>query len=403
MPSRKGLAGLVLINGIWHIDKLIAGYGRLCESTKARSRKEAETRLIARLADIETEKKRLEANGGVPRRGFEEAALRYVEDNKHLASIDDVILHLTLTADFVNHLPLDQVHDGTLKPFIDKRRADGVKASTINHSLEVVRRVLNAAARRYRHNLADGSSRTWLATPPLITMLPEEDSRNPYPLSWEEQDYLLRELPAHLQRMVLFKVNTGTREQEVCALRWNWEVKVPELGASVFVVPKEFVKNREDRLIVLNKVAASVIEQCRGHHPEFVFVYRKNVDRHNFQGMHRRDYTSAAPAPVDRINNTSWQGARTRAANKLAKDRGEPVNEAFASVRVHDLKHTFGRRLRAAGVPEETRKVLLGHTNGDITTHYSAPEITELIQAANLVCSAGRQAPTLTVLRARTS
>ena len=55
-------------------------------------------------------------------------------------------------------------------------------------------------------------------------------------------------------------------------------------------------------------------------------------------------------------------------------------------VRVHDLKHTFGRRLRAAGVPLETRKVLLGHDNGDITTHYSAPEIKELIDTANRIC-----------------
>ena len=39
-----------------------------------------------------------------------------------------------------------------------------------------------------------------------------------------------------------------------------------------------------------------------------------------------------------------------------------------------------------AGVPFETRKVLLGHKNGDITTHYSAPELQELIEAAERVC-----------------
>jgi integrase len=401
MPSHKAVTGLVRINGIWHIDKLVRGYGRLCESTKTGSRKAAENYLIARLAEIETEKQKIQASGGVPRRRFEEAALRYVEENAHIASLDDVILHLSLAADFVNHLPLDQVHDATLKALVDKRRADGVKARTINHTLEVVRRVLNAAARRYRDNVADGSSRTWLSAPPIITMLPEPDTRAPYPLSWDEQDCLLRELPAHLQRMVLFKVNTGTREQEVCGLRWRWEVTVPELSTSVFVVPKEFVKNREDRLIVLNKVAAAVIEQCRGHHPEFVFVYRKNVDRHGFKGTHRAVAPPTVPHPIERINNSCWQNARLRAAKNLAEARGEPVNEAFASLRVHDLKHTFGRRLRAAGVPEETRKVLLGHSNGDITTHYSAPEVAELIAAANLVCNAGRQSPTLTLLRTR--
>ncbi len=71
-------------------------------------------------------------------------------------------------------------------------------------------------------------------------------------------------------------------------------------------------------------------------------------------------------------------------------------------IRVHDLKHAFGRRLRAAGVPLETRKILLGHRNGDITTHYSAPELEELIEAANRVCSGkSGKTPALVVLRHR--
>ena len=70
---------------------------------------------------------------------------------------------------------------------------------------------------------------------------------------------------------------------------------------------------------------------------------------------------------------------------------GEPFDQfraqqaGLAQVRVHDLKHTFGWRLQAAGVALETRKVLLGHKSGDITTHYSAPEIAELLEAANRV------------------
>ena len=54
--------------------------------------------------------------------------------------------------------------------------------------------------------------------------------------------------------------------------------------------------------------------------------------------------------------------------------------------RVHDLKHTFGRRLRSATVSLETRKALMGHKDSDITTHYSAAEIGELIEAAERVC-----------------
>ena len=63
---------------------------------------------------------------------------------------------------------------------------------------------------------------------------------------------LFSELQRHLKTMTLFKVNTGLREQEVVNLRWSWEVKVPELAVSVFVIPRAYVKNTFDRYVVLN-------------------------------------------------------------------------------------------------------------------------------------------------------
>jgi site-specific recombinase XerD len=71
-------------------------------------------------------------------------------------------------------------------------------------------------------------------------------------------------------------------------------------------------------------------------------------------------------------------------------------------VRVHDLKHTFGRRLRAAGVSLEDRQDLLGHKSGRITTHYSQPELENLIAAANKVCSQpGHKMATMVILKKR--
>ena len=194
-------------------------------------------------------------------------------------------------------------------------------------------------------------------------MLPVTDARKPYPLSWEEQTRLFKELPVHLAQMALFKVNTGTREKEVCYLRWEWEVPVAELGTSVFIIPEDHVKNGEERLLVLNRVARSVIDEVRGVHPEYVFTYRGH--------------------PITAMNNTGWQNARKRVG--------------LSQVRVHDLKHTFGRRLRAAGVSYEDRQDLLGHKSGRITTHYSAAELENLIEASNLVCGeSSRKSPALT-------
>ncbi len=161
--------------------------------------------------------------------------------------------------------------------------------------------------------------------------------------------------------MALFAVNTGCRDQEICNLRWEWEIKISE--GSVFIIPAWRVKNRKNRLVVLNKEAHCVIDEVRGMHPEFVFT---------FQGR-----------PVTRILNSAWIKARKRAG--------------LAHVRVHDLKHTFGRRLRAAEVSFEDRQDLLGHKSSRMTTHYSQVELGNLIRAANKICGEGK--PQLTVLR----
>ena len=54
--------------------------------------------------------------------------------------------------------------------------------------------------------------------------------------------------------------------------------------------------------------------------------------------------------------------------------------------------------VRSAGGSLETRKLLLGHKNGDITTHYSAAQTGELIAATNRICSA-KGTPRITLLR----
>jgi integrase len=89
-------------------------------------------------------------------------------------------------------------------------------------------------------------------------------------------------------------------------------------------------------LVVLNKIALSVVEEVRGQHSELVFTYNGR--------------------PLTRMLNSAWKRARKRVG---------------LAVRVHDLKHTFGGRLRAAGVSFEDRQDLLGHKSGRITTHYS--------------------------------
>ncbi|HYQ71730.1 MAG TPA: tyrosine-type recombinase/integrase [Gammaproteobacteria bacterium] len=372
--GRKRTPGLVKQNGIWHIDKQIRG-SRLCESTGSRNFGEAEAYLARRIEQL----RQARVYGVRPERTFRQAATKYLEDAMdagELRSLERNAQALRLVDPYIGPLPLTQVHMGTLEPYIRDRRKQGIRSGTTRRDLAAVRRVLNLAARLWR----DEHGLTWLETPPLIQLPKNLDARKPYPLSWEEQRVLFPLLPAHLQRMALFKVNTGCREQEVCGLRWDWEVSVPELKTSVFIIPDAQVKNGSERLVVLNTVATSVIEEQRGSNSEFVFPYRGGR--------------------ITRMHNTAWKRSRQRAAEQYPKVFGRDSPEGFRAFRVHDLKHTFGRRLRATGVSFEDRQDLLGHKSGRITTHYSAAELQNLIEAANRVCEQkSRKSPVMVVLR----
>ena len=99
-------------------------------------------------------------------------------------------------------------------------------------------------------------------------------------------------------------------------------------------------------------------------------------------GVFVRVRKKGAPQPVTKMYNTAWKSARERAAAKWKERHGEAAPDGFRKVRVHDLKHTYGRRLRAAGVSFEDRQYLLGHKSGRITTHYSQAELANLIAAS---------------------
>ena len=200
--GRKKTPGLIRRGEIWHIDKQIKGYGRLCESTGARKLAEAEVILAHRIESI----RQAVVFGIRPTRTFREAATRYLNEYVHKRSIGRDALDLETVDPFIGDIALNRVHDGTLQKFIRHRlQHDRVAVGTVNRTLSVVRRVLSLSARKWR----DEQGLTWLETMPLIELLPDHGRRRPYPLSWEEQRLLFSELSSHLARMALVQGEYG--------------------------------------------------------------------------------------------------------------------------------------------------------------------------------------------------
>ena len=348
---------------IWHIDKRVKRYGRLCESTGTPDREEAERYLIHRLREL----REIRIYGERPQRTFRDAIRKYLAEHSAKKSIDRDAAILKDLDSFIGDLPLDRINNDS---FARYRKARGhLSVRTRNHKIALARRLLRLAATVWCFL---GTNLTWLKRTPEILLEIGHRGRQPYPLDDKEQQLLFSELAPHAAEMAAFVVNTGVRDRELCQLRWSWERRIstpdaPRGCRSVFALPPEVVKNGESRVIVLNDAAQAILERVRGRHRRFVFVSPR-----------RR-------TPLGHLRSAGWHRARIRAAELYQEWFGMDAPAGFRSVRVHDLRHTFGRRLRAAGASLEDRRDLLGHKGPDITTHYSAAEIGRLIEAANRV------------------
>jgi integrase len=140
------------------------------------------------------------------------------------------------------------------------------------------------------------------------------------------------------------------------------------LQDSVFVWPGWLNGKNDDKeyLLVLNRTARRVLEDQRGKDPEYVFTYKGE--------------------PMQRMYNSAWKRAW--------RVSGLPTGDEYRRG-VHNLRHTFGHRLRSAGVSFEDRQDLLWHKSGRITTHYSRPDLKRLLDAVNSILEGNRH----TILR----
>lgn len=310
------------------------------------------------------------------------AAEKYLDEceREGVRTLDMISRHVTDLLPYIGAVPLGELCNDSVAQFKADRLAGGrklangqvarpVKAATINRTLEVLRTTLIRASRVWRDN-----GKPWLASAPLIEMLNEKKSkRAPHPISWAEQAKLLPLLAPHLQDSVEFNLNTGARDENVCGLRWEWEVKVPEIKRSVFVIPADAFKTGHktgrQHVLVLNDVAWAIVQKRRGIHPDYVFTYPKRVKDEGWTKKNKLSHIEQVRFETQ--NNTGFQKARTKAG--------------IPGARVHDLRHTFGQRLRDAGVPEEDRSLLLGHAVDGMAQHYATATLERLLEAANSV------------------
>lgn len=356
MPRR--ITGLYLDpdTGRWIINKQYRGR-RLYERTPFgdSERDQAEARLHQLLAEASTQSGPL-----APKATFASVAARYLATHGHKRSIGRDAYAIKAWADFLGPMPVTHIHQGVIVDGIGRRRAAGARTGTLKREIATIRQILSLCATDWR----DDKNRPLLVSPPALRCPDFEDQARPYILTPEDQARFLQALPSHLAEMALFALHTGLRDHAVSGLRWSW------YREGRFTVPGKpdgsgwtGEKSKRDHVVVLNRVARSIVAARRDRHETHVFTFRGH--------------------PVSRMHNTAWK--RGWIAAEL------PTGDEVASG-PHNLRHTFGRRLEELGVDYEVRQALLGHSSGRVTHIYSPVNLGRMLAAVELLADECRAA-----------
>lgn len=316
MGQRK-TPGLKKRGQIWHIDKIICGK-RICESTRTRSKTEAQEYLAQREAEIWRCAKLKEK----PRKTWQEAAVRWLEETSHKRTHQGDIQKLRWINPYLRDKYLDAIDRDMIESIARAKEAEGRSAGTVNRILALIRSILRTAWQNW----------DWIDKVPKINMRVEPKKRVRF-LTEVEARRLLKELPAHLSAMAHFALMTGLRMNNVVNLKWS-EVNLERKQA--WVHPDES-KTGNAIGIPLNDEAINCLKQQMGKHETHVFTYRGY--------------------PVQRASTHAWYKACQRAG--------------LENFRFHDLRHTWASWHAQNGTPLNILQELGGWSSTEMVKRYA--------------------------------
>ena len=314
---------------IWWAYVSIDGY-RHHKSTGTPNRRQAEA--IERQFREELNERRHRLPQLKPEMSFKELTAHFIAGGMGRPHSLDRLKHLL---PFFSEFQLIDINTSTIRKYRQERnRQRTLTAATVNSDLSVLRRLLYWA-------VEEG----YLAQNPLGRLRMERERRTKRPvLSLREEQLLLAAAPAHLQRIILCALHTGMRRGEILSQRWE-DI---DFDNRILHVSHSKTPEGEAREVPLtNRLYEMLLadRQQRGT----VFTYLGNAIR---------------------IIKTAWAASLRRAA--------------IRHFRFHDLRHTANTRMMLAGVLQEVRREIIGHSSQrsrDVNDRYTQIELPEKREA----------------------
>ncbi len=262
-----------------------------------------------------------------------QAVLRWLAESQHKRSLVDDKLHLKWLDPHLKCYTLRQITRDVVDQIAEKKSREGVKNASVNRMLEIVRAILRKAEREWG----------WIEKAPLIRMRKEDTKRIRW-LTIDEAARLIQELPPHISALARFSLATGLRKSNVTDLQW---CDVDLVKRHALIHPDQ-AKTKKAIPVPLNDVAIEVLQEQKGKHSQFVFVYGNN--------------------PIAECNTKAWKKALKRAH--------------IENFRWHDLRHTWASWHVQNGTSLQELQQLGGWTSFEMVLRYAHLSSDHLKEAA---------------------
>ncbi len=284
---------------------------RYAKSTGTGNRRQAET--IEQHYKDELNLKRLGIRQPTPEMSFGDLIARFLAEGVSRTYHHD---RLKMLLPYFADTEIGRINKAAARDYRRYRHAEKpVSETTVNRDVELLRHLLFWAV-----------DEGLLVANPLSRVPFVKDRRKPRPvMTLDEEKAVLAVAAPHLRPMIITALDAGMRRGEILSEHWEHV----DFDRKLLAVTKSKTVGGEGREIPLTKRLL-----------KFLLANRRTEGLiFGFNGK-----------AVSRIK-TAW-----RSAVKRAKIR---------YFRFHDLRHTFNTRLMEAGVLQEVRKALMGHSSGD--------------------------------------
>lgn len=267
-----------------------------------------------------------------PKMPFGALAARFLAEGDRKAWHVD---RLKLLLPYWSEVPIGRIHKAMALDYRRHRHAaKAVSDTTINRDLEALRHILFWAVEQ-----------GLLPANPIAGMRMVKERRKPQSLlAVGDEAPLLRAAAPHLRSIIILALDAGMRRGEILNQRWEHV----DFARRLLSVTRSKTAEGEAREIPFTS---------RVH--DLLFAMRQKEGLlFNYKGKPIRSIKSA------------WKAAIRRAGIRY--------------LRFHDLRHSFNTRLMEAGVLQDIRKALMGHSSGEdvnsLYTHVELPAKREAIR-----------------------